>query len=415
MAEKAILSQQEMVLHHEFLGRFCPKHVGQNHQCRQRCALLGSCNESEDDDPIARFLDGIIHPQTLDELPFDLNERREVLRQIVDGDARLREADLLVCSHPTLLCMILAEATSKPLFVHASSTLLYGLQCLGCSTATPSNLRYFDGTQIAAHGYLQGIRSLLTIRPHMSFLAEGRFLAEQIQYQVGVQVSWVPPLALYINEGSWRGSETKLSSVRQIVVLRSRFFVSLMGELLRSLLREIVSLNFQQYPLEVIFLGQDKQFEEQWLSLQQLAGFDVAILWPNDLHQRTFHEVYRMGMPLLMPDADGLYRSQKMSNWGYASYGARLELSEDTYRHPFPPWWNSFNATPEVVNYWERFADWQQMPHVQRFSSLPGLVVQTLKLDLHKTSMDMLAFHRQLCKDALNHVLQQLLPVMRLS
>lgn len=55
------------------------------------------------------------------------------------------------------------------------------------------------------------------------------------------------------------------------------------------------------------------------------------------------------------------------------------------------------------------------MPHVQRFSSLPGLVVQTLKLDLHKTSMDMLAFHRQLCKDALNHVLQQLLPVMRLS
>ena len=78
-------------------------------------------------------------------------------------------------------------------------------------------------------------------------------------------------------------------------------------------------------------------------------------LWPNDLHQRTFHEVYRMGMPLLMPDADGLYRAQKMSNWGYSSYGARLVTLEEDRKHPFPPWWNSFNATPEIVSYWERF------------------------------------------------------------
>ena len=129
--------------------------------------------------------------------------------------------------------------------------------------------------------------------------------------------------------------------------------------------------------------------------MQQLASFDAAILWPNDLHQRTFHEVYRilvmqnsrwnkdghdilvviitfkhgfvthlaqlylltaawngrprigvecschghacylhgcvadvnssgMNLPLLMPDAESLFRSQKMSNWGYASYGGRL-------------------------------------------------------------------------------------------
>ncbi|CAL1145984.1 unnamed protein product [Cladocopium goreaui] len=402
--------EQTLKIHLEFLGRYCPKHAGQGHQCRQRCELLGSCHEDEDTDPVARFLDGVIHPQTLEELPFDLDERRERLREIILGDTRLRSADLLVCSHPTLLCMVLAEASEKPLFVHASSTLLYGLQCLRCA-AVSSNLRYFDHSQGSAHSYLQRIRSLLVTKPQMSFLAEGRFLAEQIQYQVGVQVSWVPPLAMYINEGSWYGQGQQ--GVTQVVVLRSRFFVSLMGELLRSLLREIVALNYQKYPLEVVFLGKDKQFEEQWLSLQQLAGFDAAILWPNDLHQRTFHEVYRMGMPLLMPDADGLYRAQKMSNWGYSSYGARLVTLEEDRKHPFPPWWNSFNATPEIVSYWERFADWQQMPHVQRFSSLPGLVVQTLQLDLRKTSFDMLTFHRQLCKDALDLVSHEILSVMR--
>jgi hypothetical protein len=41
-------------------------------------------------------------------------------------------------------------------------------------------------------------------------------------------------------------------------------------------------------------------------------------------------------------------------------------------RHPFPPWWNSFNATPEVVTYWAQFADWEQMPHIQRSSLVPA-------------------------------------------
>ena len=246
MAESSLrhglVGQKPLKIHLEFLGRYCPKHAGQGHQCRQRCELLGSCNEDEDKDPVARFLDGVLHPQTLEELPFDLAERRQRLAEILE-DPRLN-ADLLVCSHPTLLCMILAEASEKPLFVHASSTLLYGLRCVGC--ADVGNLRYFDESQASAHRYLQGIPSLLR-KPQMSFLAEGRFLAEQIQYQVGVRVSWVPPLALYINEGSWAAHG---KSVRQVVVLRSRFFVSLMGELLRSLLREIVALNYEKYPLD---------------------------------------------------------------------------------------------------------------------------------------------------------------------
>eukprot|EP00913_Durusdinium_trenchii_P034870 g32618.t1 len=258
------------------------------------------------------------------------------------------------------------------------------------------NLRHFGQSQVA-QSYLMAVRMLLLGREQLSFLAEGRFLAEQIHYQVGVRVSWAPPLALYTPGAAL--SSTR-SGTRRAVVLRSRFFVSLMGELLRSLLREVVALNVEQYPLEVIFLGKDKQFEEQWLSLKQLADFDLAILWPNDLHQRTFHEVYRMAMPLLMPDAEGLFRAQKMCNWGYASYGARLaQLPEST--HPFEPWWNSWSSSPQLVSYWERFSDWQQMPHVQRFASLPGLVVLSLQLDLEQITAEMSDFHRRLCEQTL--------------
>ena len=43
-----------------------------------------------------------------------------------------------------------------------------------------------------------------------------------------------------------------------------------------------------------------------------------------------------------------------------------------------------------MVTYWERFSDWQQMPHVQRFSSLPGLVMLAAGLDLHTISAQLL-------------------------
>lgn len=64
------------------------------------------------------------------------------------------------------------------------------------------------------------------------------------------------------------------------------------------------------------------------------------------------------------------------------------QLPEST--HPFEPWWNSWSSSPQLVSYWERFSDWQQMPHVQRFASLPGLVVLSLQLDLEQITAEQL-------------------------
>ncbi|CAE7237725.1 unnamed protein product [Symbiodinium sp. CCMP2456] len=402
----------DLQMQRDFLGRFCPKHTGQGHQCRQRCELLGSgCGPQEDvADPVAEWLDGIIHPESLDELPWDLDERRHSLAEASARDSRLQLADLVVCSHPTLLCLFMAEVLPKPMFVHASSTLLYGLHCQNCDRdAWYTNLRYF-GTSHLAQRYLQLARNLLLNNQNLVFMAEGRFLAEQVRHQVRMEVPWVPPLGLYTAAGSWQGGQP--GSTRRAVVLRSRFFVSLRGELLRSLLREIVSINFPRYPLEVVFLGKDNQFDEQWLSLQQLASFDAAILWPNDLHQRTFHEAYRLAIPLLMPDSASLFRAQRMSNWGYASYGAStVGLDADgssSPRHPFPPWWNSFNATPDVIGYWVQFADWEQLPHIQRFATLPGLIVQAVTMNLQQISKSMLEHHVQVAKAALDLVSEKL-------
>jgi len=231
------------------------------------------------------------------------------------------------------------------------------------------------------HSQLESTRRVMTV------VAEGRFLSKQIRSQLGIIVPWAPPLALYVQE-KWGGSPaaTTNEAPRRALMLRSRFFVSMMGEMTRSLLREIISIS--EAPLAVTFLGADVQFEEQWLTMQDMSKFSAAILYPNDIHQRTFHEVYRMGVPLFMPDSRGLYRVQRASNWGYSSYSGRLRGV--TAGDALDFWWDSFSAGPDVVIPLQQFADWEQFPEVQRFSSLPDLVRQLLEADLESLHRKML-------------------------
>merc|ERR1719276_554701 len=108
------------------------------------------------------------------------------------------------------------------------------------------------------------------------------------------------------------------------------------------------------------------------------------------MHQRTFHEVYRMAMPVFVPDALGLYRVQRSSNWGYSSYG--VHEAQGSASRP-EPWWNSFRAMPDVVVYHQQNADWEQLPHVQRFASVPGLLHKLQTTDLADVSNCMAHFH----------------------
>ncbi|CAJ1330337.1 unnamed protein product, partial [Effrenium voratum] len=398
MAEAAIRLQDasSVVSEHIFLGRFCPRHHGQRHQCQQRCQWLGlGCGselEAQMDpmDPIELWLSTIFDPVTLEELPFDLTQARSSLASAVHTDPRLN-ADLILCSHPSILCLLLAEVSNQPIFAHASSALLYGLPCSGCGAG--STLRFFRvGPGNAAFSYLTSVQQLLQRRGKFALVAEGRFLQEQIAYQVGVLPSWAPPLALYAPLGTARARSGA------VLALRSRFFSTLMGEHWCALFRELAL----GAGLEVSLLG----FQEtQWLSLESIAGYRAAVLLPNDLHQRTFHELFRMAMPLFLPDALGMYRLQRAANWGYASYGGRLPGMVS--RHPFPPWWCTYRALPETVLYWQQFADWEQA-HVQRFGSLPQLVLDLSELDLAEVSSKMMEKHAEVHQWALQVLSQEI-------
>lgn len=392
----------------DYLGRFCPKHEGQGHQCRQRCALLGVEECANEEDPISLWLDGILHPETLEELSYDITEQTLLLAQIAQGYERLAKADLLVCGHPTMMCLLLATVSQQPIFVHASSSLLYGMSCDGCNNPETTVRHYGDRAEV--FGYLFAARELLLGGGRVVLFAEGAFMAKQIEYQVEVAVPWLPPLALYVPERQVPTSEPLVRAL----VLRSKYFVTLAGEFMRCLLRELGSLNSGRVP-NITFLGKDNQFDEQWLSLEQIAGYGAAILYPNDLHQRTFHELYAMGMPIFMPDSLGLYRVQRVASWGRPSYSASLRAAgpkgpdEDAGNEAPEPWWNAYTARPEVVAQFLPWSDWEQFPLVQRFPSLPGLLDALLEVDLPLLAKQMLAFRDRLRAEALTALARPML------
>eukprot|EP00929_Paragymnodinium_shiwhaense_P043367 TRINITY_DN22304_c0_g2_i3.p1 TRINITY_DN22304_c0_g2~~TRINITY_DN22304_c0_g2_i3.p1 ORF type:complete len:381 (+),score=37.13 TRINITY_DN22304_c0_g2_i3:939-2081(+) len=362
--------------------------------------------QDEAEDPLAVWLAGVIHPVTLEELNFDIEERTQMLGQLARKEARIAGSDLVVCSHPVVLCILLATISDRHVFTHASSTLLYGLPCHGCAQAG-STLRLYHGTDI--QGYFATARSLLVADGtprRLELLAEGSFLARQMEQQLGegLTIQWVPPLALYTKQ-VWLGTKR-----HNALILRSRFFLTLMGELMRSLLREVASIN--NVLTDLTLLGADNQFDEQWLSMEQIASYGAAVLYPNDIHQRTFHEVYKMGVPLMVPDELGLYRLQRVSNWGYTSYGGSLSRKTKAKQrasaidqdptNSMDAWWNSFQAAPEAAPlYFQQLADWHRMPHVMRFSSVPDFFAQLQAADLTATSQSMRGFHQKLTAQAL--------------
>merc|ERR1740121_2137844 len=95
-----------------------------------------------------------------------------------------------------------------------------------------------------------------------------------------------------------------------------------------------------------------------------------------------------------------------------ASSSGRLPTQAGATAAPLSPWWNSFNATPDVVVHFQSLADWEQLPHVQRFASLPGLLEILLTVDLAELSKKMLEFHAELTRDALGLVASHLLRLL---
>jgi hypothetical protein len=99
-----------------------------------KCELLGACGiGAQASDPLAEFIEGAVDVARFQERDvYHLDEARTALRWVPRRLQPLKDADLLVCTFPTLLCVLMNEMfPKKPLLFVAIANPLFAAP--GCS------------------------------------------------------------------------------------------------------------------------------------------------------------------------------------------------------------------------------------------------------------------------------------------
>jgi len=392
-------------------GLACPAEEAGRHHCRLRCHVLGVCGVSAD--ALAEWLEQ--HALGMQTGDGGLQAGgSEALAQALVSLPGLRDADLLVCSHPVSLCflafMVLwqprgAELAPLPMLVHLSSTLLYGAP--GC-TVCSGGLRNYESPE--ALRYMQSSRELLTGQLSLVALAEGAVLSAQLKLQLGVTVPSCPALALYLDSNTYLDGMQKRST---ILVTRARLFNHPAGFFMRCMLSEFAITNgpvadaTRGHFWFAEAVGGSSGSEDTWKSWTEMSTCKAAFFIPSDIHQRTFIELYRMLIPMFMPNAEWFLRLPLIAPFGTFAYNGSLPAEDqsldtamDSAQHGVPFSFDPNSATARAVFHWYHYSDYAHFPHVSRCNSIPDLLGQLSTTDFEAVSHNMQSHYALLARGA---------------
>lgn len=399
----------------QYAGHPCPTHSGSEHQCQMKCDLLGACGPGADAaDPLAEFIAGAVDVARFEEREsYSLAEARTALRWLPRRLAPLEQAELLLCTFPTVLCVLLHELfPEKPLLFVAVANPLFAAP--GCTRREDTTVRECETEE--AGEYLRALRAMLQQTDGLvRGVAAYSVTAALVGYQAGVRLPLAGKAGRYLPAGAtWR-----LERESEVLLARSRFLETAVGSHLRSLLAEMGQLH--GVPLRCVL----QQESGAYLSYEELSTFRAVIILPQDLGLHKFTEHYAMGMPIWVPGREWAYRLQMFIPWGMVAYSgnwyaaangpaaaegpppghpARLRAPDDAWPEPgsldlaHPPFFNAQTVPYPLakVAFWYEFSEFVAYPGVQHFGSVPGLLLELASADLFAISAVMRRFRAEL-------------------
>ncbi|CAK9098275.1 unnamed protein product [Durusdinium trenchii] len=145
----------------QYAGHPCPSHSGSEHHCAMRCELLGICSAAEDAaDALAEFVAGAVDVAKFEEREsYAMDEARAALRWAPRRLEPVRQAELIVCTFPTVLCVLLHEffPETPQLYVAIANPLF---AAPGCTKQEDSTVRHCETAE--AQEFLLAFRSMLS-------------------------------------------------------------------------------------------------------------------------------------------------------------------------------------------------------------------------------------------------------------
>lgn len=358
--------------HVQFFGLSCPEHSAASHHCKFRCEMLGLC---QDDAIFTHILGQMLDWAQFTERPYDISVVARDLHGIVEISPHLRDAELLVCTGPFVLCWLLRPLIFAPMLVYFGLTLTY-LADVGAVQGL------LEGVRAAAA--LPGFHRLEDLGAHPDFDAACHSAAAlvvtdvvraaQLRYSTGVWATVVPPLSLYSRPVDRAVPAAAVPPHdRRAVVLRPELWRrAAFGPALRSLLQR--------------FSKGAMDFQESFLPWGQMLEYDAAVLLPWDNDVMSFYELYHAGMPLLVPEPRLMVKWLPSVRWGSLEPTelTALRLAGLPSLDSLPPWVEQRTlpgAIAEGALEWIEACDYYTFPHVLHFASAAGAVAALHSFD----------------------------------
>eukprot|EP00928_Gymnodinium_smaydae_P002317 TRINITY_DN10828_c0_g3_i1.p1 TRINITY_DN10828_c0_g3~~TRINITY_DN10828_c0_g3_i1.p1 ORF type:complete len:1597 (-),score=337.82 TRINITY_DN10828_c0_g3_i1:34-4824(-) len=396
---------------HRFFGLSCPQHHAASHHCKFRCEVLGQC---EDDAVFSSIMGKMLDWGAFEPKPYEFESVAAELGEIARAAADLREAELIVCTGPFVLCAMLRDIVPVPMLVYLGLALTYlatasfvgKLLSSARSAANLADFHRFDPLQGGSSLALEGDAPSAVVATDLIRVA-------QFHHAVGVWTSAVPPLFLYqcgssdlrqlggCDEPRLGGSSSP--EARRAVALRPELWRRAMfGASFRGVLRRL-------NPPAV-------DFQDRYYSYAEIAAYDAAVLVPWDNDVMTFYELYHAGMPMLVPSESLMAKWLPAVRWGSLEADdlnlqrlpglASARSVEDGRYTPLGavPWMDQRTLSASLAggsSGWIRLSDYYRWPHVLRFASASDLVAQLVSADLAAVGEQMRRSSERLRADGL--------------
>ena len=334
--------------------------LGITYKCTVFPDMCAEGSESGHPDALAALIGRFEAPP-----PYELYTLEVISQRLAELASQL-DFDLMVCTSPFIVCALLQWFTQKPLVAYLGLPLLW---------KRPTD--HFDNAT-SREGFW-ALLSYLQKRPDVVLATNNPILSEQIAFQSGALLPVVRPHARFTNAVY---TPSKLHDV--MLVSRTKFMWVTLGCALRRFMDDM-------YPMKFTVANSDSKF-----SFSEMAAHRAVVLIPWEHALMAFFEFYSMSIPLLMPDAPWSYRLifDAEGNLGctlplYVDVSPACESGCDNV-HPYPPFaFSSFKSR----RYWYQYSSFAQFPHIQRFSSIPDLLLQLVQLNLAGISAAMKGFN----------------------
>lgn len=217
-------------------------------------------------------------------------------------------------------------------------------------------------------------------QPKNFIAAGGRYDQEYIKYYTGLDAILLPVNSLWyaFNVTRYTQSRTEI----------------LVGPLQHDKHSLIVNITEAALAMNSSFRFATAKSLYGHFELQQIANHRAVVLFPYAVLSYGITELYALGIPIFIPSIDfivqmNLVRDRTLIDPFYCGHRVKFEdlpKQHSSSNHPYSP---EDVLSPEAISYWLQFADYYQLPYIQRFSSWTDLIMKLSKTNFQKVHEDM--------------------------